>query len=287
MVISSHPNLMAFLAIHRLKTVHAAAIELKITQAAATKRLQALESSLGVSLFVRSRRGMALTEEGGALLSLCQQAQDLEGQFFQNIRGESRAEVSLSILGPTTAISTRIASDCAPLYGRYPFLRLHLRSDDHSNLVEMLRRGEGDLAVVSPSVVPNGMESKMLRPDRYILVGAPSLKGRPFREVLKAERILDFSEGDRMTSAYLAKFRLERHVGKTRIFVNENEALIRYLKAGVGIATLAESVALPFLARKDIVALNEGRVFEDALALVWLKRSRRLSYFDDLVRSIK
>ena len=68
MVILKNPLLIAFEKVVLLKTIHAAAIDLGLTQAAITKRIQALEAEIGVNLFLRSRRGMALTEEGTALL---------------------------------------------------------------------------------------------------------------------------------------------------------------------------------------------------------------------------
>jgi DNA-binding transcriptional LysR family regulator len=54
----------AFLATVELGTVHAAAEKMGLTQTAVTQRIKALEADLGLTLFLRSRRGMALTEDG-------------------------------------------------------------------------------------------------------------------------------------------------------------------------------------------------------------------------------
>ncbi len=287
MVILKNPLLVAFEKVVLLKTVHAAAIDLGLTQAAITKRIQALESEMGVNLFLRSRRGMALTEEGAALLQFCKITQDAEGELFGKIKGQERQESSLTLIGPTSAISTRVAENCSPLYSKYPFLRLHLRSDDHTNLVESIRRGEADLAIVPPSQVPNEMDSKLLKPDKYYLVAAKSWKNRDLKEILKNERIIDFYESDSTTLTYLKKFSLEKLVKKSRLFVNENEALIRYFTQGVGFGTLTESVAEPFLASDQLVRLNKAQTIDDPLALVWYPRSKRQPFFDDLIKSIK
>jgi LysR family transcriptional regulator, chromosome initiation inhibitor len=279
--------LVAFEQVAVLKTIHAAAAELGYTQAAITKRIQALESALGVNLFLRSRRGMALTEEGLALLQYCKITQDAEGELFGKIKGHERQETSITVIGPTSAISTRVADNCASLYLKYPFLRLHLKSDDHANLIECIRRGEADLALVPPPQVPNEMDSKLLKPDRYFLVGTSLWKNRDLKEILQNERIIDFYESDSTTLNYLRKFNLEKFVEKSRLFVNENEALIKFFMAGVGYGTLTETVAKPFLENESLIRLNKGQSDESPMALVWYARSKRQPHFDELVKSIK
>ena len=287
MVILKNPLLIAFEKVVFLKTIHAAAKDLGLTQAAITKRIQALEAELGINLFLRSRRGMTLTEEGAALLQFCKVTQEAEGELFGKIKGQNRQESNMTIIGPTSAISTRVAENCAHLYLKYPFLRLHLKSEDHANLIESIRRGEADLAIVSPSQVPNEMDSKMLKPDKYFLVAASSWKNRDLKEILQNERIIDFYESDSTTLNYLKKFNLEKLVGKTRLFVNENDALIRYFSSGVGYGTLTETVAKPYLENETLIRLNKAQSVEDPLALVWYPRSKKQSHFDDLVKSIK
>lgn len=287
MVILKNPLLIAFEKVVILRTIHAAASELSLTQAAVTKRIQALESELGVSLFLRSRRGMTLTEEGEALLHYCKFTQEAEGEFFGKIKGQSRQEVSITIVGPTSAISTRIAANCAPLYEKYPFLRLHLRSEDHANLIEMIRRGEADLAIVPHSQVPNEMDSKILKPDRYLLVGSVKWKNRDLKDILRAERIIDFYESDSTTMTYLKHFGLERLANRNRLYVNENEALISFFASGVGYGTLTESVAQAPLEASKLIRLNRGQAHEAPLALAWYPRSKRQPYFEDILRSLK
>jgi LysR family transcriptional regulator (chromosome initiation inhibitor) len=285
MLILRNPLLDSFEAIARLGTAHAAADELHVTQTAITQRIKALEAGLSMTLFLRSRRGMALTDEGKALLQFCNGSRELEGLFLGSVHGEDRTEVTLRIVGPTSAISTRIAENVEPLYSLYPFLRLNLQSEDHANRIEMIRRGEADFAVVSPDNVPNEMASKVLKPDRYLLVASAKWKGRKLAEILESERVIDFYESDQTTLNYFKHFGLKP--GRERIFINENEALIRMFLAGVGFGTLTESVAAPHLESGKLIALNRGQAIEDALALVWYPRSKKMSYFEAVVKSIK
>lgn len=287
MVVLKNPLLLAFERVADLQTVHAAAADLGLTQAAVTKRLRLLESDLGITLFLRSRRGMSLTEEGKALLQFCKTSNEAEGQLLSKLKGRSMMEVSLTIAGPTSAISSRINKDCLPLYSKHPYLRLHFKSEDHANLIEMIRQGKADLAIVAPNLVPNEMDSKMLKPDRYLLVGSAKWQGRPLSEILEQERIIDFYESDTTTLTYLRKFGLEKSKRPDRLYVNENTALIRMFAHGIGFGTLTEDIAKPFIESGELIKLNRGQVLEDPLALTWYPRHEKSDYFHEIIRSIK
>lgn len=287
MLILRNSLLDSFEAIARLGTAHAAAKELGVTQTAITQRIKALEEGMGVTLFLRSRKGMALTDEGSALLQYQKNIIDAEGSLLAKITGEHRQEVSLTIAGPTSAISTRVADNCLPIYSKYPFLRLNLLSEDHKDLIGMIKRGEADLAIVSPNQVPNEVQSKLLKPDRYLLVCTPEWKGRELKEILKNERVIDFYESDETSNNYFKKFELDSFINSSRLYINQNEALIKYLINGIGFGTLTESVAKPYLDNGALIKLNRGQVMEDPLALIWYTRSKQLQYFEEIIRSIK
>lgn len=287
MVVLKNPLLLTFERVAELKTVNAAALDLKLTQAALTKRIRLLESEMGVTLFLRSRKGMRLTDEGIALLQFCKTTAEAEGRLISGIKGKNQIEISLTIGGPTSAISSRVNNDCLSLYSVYPFLKLNFRSEDHFNLVEMIRQGKVDLAVVSPHLVPNEMDSKMLKPDRYILVASPKWKGRNLPELIASERVIDFYESDMTTFNYLKKFGYDDIKRPDRLFVNENDALIRMFGAGVGYGTLTEDIAKHHIETGQLIKLNRGQVYEDPLALTWYPRPEKVGYFYDLIRSIK
>ena len=108
MVVLKNSVLLAFEHVADLKTVHAVAEDLGFTQVAVTKRLRHLESQLDITLFLRSRRGMSLTEEGKALLQFCKTTGQAEDQFMSKLKGDGNMAVNLAIAGPTSTISSRI-----------------------------------------------------------------------------------------------------------------------------------------------------------------------------------
>ncbi len=287
MSLLSHP-LQAFLAIVRAGTVHGAAREIGLTQTAITQRIRALERDLQTSLFLRSRKGMQLTGEGEALLRYCRGAEDLEGEALSTISGSGRAKaVTVSVIGPTSTMSSRVVEQSVPLYPKWPCLQLNLVIMDTDDRLPAVRSGKATLAIVPPEAVPNEMDSKMLRPDKYILVASKAWRGRRLPEILANERLIDFHEGDPTSIDYLKKHGLSEKVKQPRLFVNNNEAIIKLFCHGVGFGTLTQEVARPHLASGDLIPLNGGAFVESPLALAWYPRPEMPGYLKAVIDAIQ
>jgi DNA-binding transcriptional LysR family regulator len=281
-------QLQAFAAIVRRGTVHGAADDLRLTQTGVTQRIRSLESNLRITLFVRSRKGMKLTEEGEALWRYCQGAEDLEGQVLAQLRGQAEDHnYFVSLTGPTSMMSARIAPALLSLYRRWPNLYIHFRMDDTAERIQMLRSGRVQMAIVPPEYVANEMDSKKLKADKYVLVASPKWKGRRLADILENERIIDFYEEDPTTRNYLKQFSLLGHVKRPRLFVNTNEPLILMFSQGIGYGTLTQEVAKPYLEKGELILLNGGAVMEDPLALAWYPRPQMPEYFKAILDSIR
>ncbi len=281
-------NLKAFIAIVRQGTVHGAAKDLHLTQTGVTQRIRAIEKELGTTLFLRSRKGMKLTQEGEALFRYCKGAEDLEGETLSQILGAATDRpIYITAVGPTSVMTARIADQCASLYSEWPNLYLNFVISDSVDRLNMIRSGQASLAIVPPEQVPNEMDSKRLKPDKYILVGSPKWKGRRLSDLLEHERVIDFDESDHTTLNYLKKFDLVSQLKKPRLFVNNNEAIIKYFSRGIGFGTLTQEIAKPLLDAGDLTVLNGGAVMEDPLALVWYPRPEMPPYFKAIINSIR
>ncbi len=179
------PGLKAFLAIVKNNTVHGAAAELNLTQTAVTQRIRALEKDLKTTLFLRSRKGMKLTQEGEALLRYCKGASDLEGEALSLIsRSGTERSIFVGLAGPTSVMTARIVNQCLPLYSKWPELHLNFLITDMEDRLSLVRSGQAAMAIVSPNLVPNEMDSKMLKPDKIVLVASKEWKGRRMQDIL-------------------------------------------------------------------------------------------------------
>lgn len=273
-------RLEAFSKIVKLGTVHAAASALGLTQTAVTQRLRSLETSLGVSLFTRSRTGMRLTEEGSALHRYCQQVEDLDGRLLSELKGRELSTARLTIAGPTSLTTARLVPVLAPVYKEFPRLQLNFQIDDHANRVDLLKKGAAQLVVIPPSEVRNEFDSKLLKPDRYVLVATPKWRGRKLGDILANERMIDFYENDETTKRYLAHFGLKSK--GERLFANSNEALRTLVREGVGYATMTLESATD-----DMLILNGKQSYEDLQALAWYPREPMPPYMKRVISLIR
>lgn len=280
------PNLQAFMAIARAKTVHAAANDMNLTQTAVTQRLKGLEGQLGTSLFTRTRRGMVLTPEGEALLHYCQSAKELEGAALARIQGAGeQTTITLGITGPNSVMGSRVIPSLQPLIAQFPQLLLQFDVQDSESRIQELRHGRAQLAIVQPTTVAAEMCSKPLQPERYMLVCSAGWSGRKLSDIIATERIVDFNSEDQLTFSYLKQFDLSAPLGE-RHYVNRTELMAEMLVQGFGYGVLSEEFCQPYLQRGELMTLNRGRVFDDELALAWYDRPELPAYFAAIIDAI-
>ena len=136
------------LAVGEHGTLRKASAELGMTQPAATKMIQELESALGQRLFERVGRGQKLTPAGVSVL-----------RYFRGMRGSvesmtrelaelqlgSSGRVSVgSIMAPSQTLLTRAI---IALKKAYPLLSVDVTLDTSDRLFELLREGVLDIAI--------------------------------------------------------------------------------------------------------------------------------------------
>lgn len=136
------------LAIGEHGTLRKASAELGLTQPAATKMIQELESALGQRLFERVGRGQQLTPAGTSVLRYFR---GLRGSFesmsreLAELRQGSAGRVSVgSIMAPSPTLLTQAI---IALKKAYPLLSVEVTLDTSDRLFELLREGVLDVAI--------------------------------------------------------------------------------------------------------------------------------------------
>lgn len=189
-------QLRAFLAIVEFGSFRRAARELGLSQAGLTNSVQALEASLGVSLFSRSAQGVALTNDGQRLLA---RAQLIDREAVRAVdearssRGDSVGSLHVGVgPTPTAALLPLVVPD---FHKRFPFIRLKLVSGFYDQLLPALQGGLIELAVTA---LPDegarpGLRSKALFKSDLAVVaraGHPRATARSVRQLTDCEWIL-------------------------------------------------------------------------------------------------
>ena len=141
-------SLSIFLQVAEAGNITRAAQQLGRVQSNVTTRIQQLEESLGVPLFVREARRMVLTPEGlrlqryaGQLLSLAEEAE-------QNLRADAPSgRLRLGSMESTAAV--RLPQPLAQFHRSHPDVQLVLSTAPSRQLVEQLLDHELDAALVA------------------------------------------------------------------------------------------------------------------------------------------
>ena len=281
------PQLEAFVAVATHKSIHSGAKVIHLSQTAMTQRIHSLESRLGTTLFIRTRHGVQLTQEGQALLRYCHTVSDLSGEALAHITGAgTTTTIRICITGPTSIMSSRVIPQCLAVMQKFPQVLMTFDLDDTDHRINSLRTGTNQFAILEPQNVPKEVEIKKLNPEKYLLVCSSLWKNRKLHDIINKERIIDFDEHDPMSLNYLKHFNLLKLAKYERIFVNRTEPLAKMIAAGYGYGVLTEEFCKSYLDNNQLILLNSGKKYVNELVLAWYVRPEPPKYFLSLIKAI-
>ena len=140
--------LSAFLAIHRHGGFSQAALALRRTQPAISRRIALLEDELGVPLFERTSGGPRLSEAGKVLLPHAERVLAALHDAEAAVRALATAQagpVTLAVVGTLAGpMLTRVLKGFA---ARYPGVTLSLRTATSVEVSDLVRRGEATIGL--------------------------------------------------------------------------------------------------------------------------------------------
>ncbi len=128
-----------FLELCRARTLSEAAHALGVDQSTVSRRLAALESHLGASLFDRGRSGVSATEAAAELLPVAEEIEHAMARFAGAAESLER-EVSglVRVACPSDAAEVLIAPQLPTLLARHPELKIELQASE--GVVDVARR---------------------------------------------------------------------------------------------------------------------------------------------------
>lgn len=148
-------QLTHFLAVSETMNFHAAAERLHLTTQAVSKSVRQLETSLGVKLFDRNTRSVALTPFGRLLLPHAQAIQSETRQFKHSLETALGAHTGIVRLGATpTALTQLVPEALEKLLEDRPTLRIEIERGDFEHLTAPLLMGDLDLIVSTAPTDP-------------------------------------------------------------------------------------------------------------------------------------
>jgi len=234
-------DLRVLLAVHRGGTIAAAARTLQIDASTASRRLTALETSLGARLFDRTPDGLMPTDLATRLLAPAEQAESAAFAVEGHAAEEDRRPEGTVRLACADGLGTYIlAPQLRPFLDKNPGISIDLLVS--TELVDLTRR-EADIAV------------RFVRPTHGDLVARRVGRGTTYRAFASRAYAAQIDPDDPASidwvhwgpsRAHLAENRLyETMVGRPpRVSADDYVVLTEMVRGGVGAMLLPESVTL-------------------------------------------
>ena len=241
----------AFLEVARRQNLSRAAEALFVSQPTLTARLQGLEATLGERLFVRTRRGMRLTEAGETFLPFAEHAVRALADGRERLAELREGLAGRLVLGAPPTVSTyTLPSPLARFHAARPGVRLTVKTGTSEEVLEMVLHDQVQLGIVRalnhPDVVSVPVASDLLvviAGPRHPLVGT-----RPRLADLAGEVLVLFGRSSSFLDFTTAVLRQAGALPFSVMQLDNIEAAKKMVQQGLGIALVPESTVAAELA---------------------------------------
>jgi DNA-binding transcriptional LysR family regulator len=251
-----------------------AAEALHVAQPAISQQIKALEDHLGVRLFDRMGKRIALTRAGEVLLPHAYQilaAVELAANEVRELGQLSRGSASLG--APPTVSSHVLPNRLTQFRSLYPGLEVSLREAGTESLLAAVADGQLDLAIAASDGLPPVMEETPFLEEDYVLAVSvlhPLSRQRSARLAdLAAEPFILFPVGYRLREVTLAACRRAGFEPKVALDGGAMQSALEFVAAGLGVALVPE-LALTNAPNIRRVIIEDQRLHR-RLSVVWRK----------------
>ncbi len=228
-----------FYVVAKNKHMTRASEELHISQPAISQSIKKLEDQLGGTLFLRSNKGMELTEEGKMFYEYVKGALELIGNAeneFTSFKDLSKGEIKV---GCSTTLTKLILMDALENFHKdYPNININIVNGLTSNLINDLKLGKLDFVIFNESnVKENNLYLEKIKELKQGFVYNPDYytdNVKTFSDLNKLPLILQNGESNsRKLLDYIA---LQEHVKLIpRMEVVSQELISEFANIGLGI----------------------------------------------------
>ncbi|HEV7220626.1 MAG TPA: LysR family transcriptional regulator [Terriglobales bacterium] len=260
-------HLRAFLTIARLNNFTRAASELHVSQSALTVQIRQLEDALGVLLFDRSKRRVALTQAGKEVLAPLERIViDTEAviSHTRDMAGLRRGFVSVAVLPSLSA--GLLPAVLQEFTKKHPAIPVQIKDMVAERVIDAVKKEEVDFGVGTRMKRDPELKTTPLFTDRlsaFVPKSHPLVRRSriTLRELTEHPLVLT-SKGSSVREILEAALRKEKLSVLPAFEVNYMSTVIGLVKAGLGIAILpavAENIqASAGITRVEIInpALN-------------------------------
>jgi DNA-binding transcriptional LysR family regulator len=242
----------------RLGNFSTAAGHLFITQSAVSQAIKNLENQLGIRLFFRQTRRLRLTSEGKLLFSHIEQAYNLIKTAEQKITELQNLDSGEIRIGASDTVCKYYLLPYIEQFTRqFPRIKLQLVNRTSARLVEALKQGLIDFAIVTLPLNQSNLVTQVLAVAEDIWVAAPeqfgALKGKPLHWKELSQYPLLLLDQNSATRRNLDLFLQQRGIMvQPEVELESVDLLVEFARIGRGIASVLRESASPALAGGEL-----------------------------------
>lgn len=192
------------------KSISKGAEELMISQPAVTQSIKMLEGQLGVTLFVRTKKGVILTDEGNELYKYVKEGMSYFVNGYNTVSSLKNLNSGVLKIGASTSVTEHFLMPFLKEFHRlYPNVEVKIVNLLTEVLIKELRNGNVDIVIGSNNNIDKDLDfhviseindifvsNKKIKLDvdelfqeKIIIQTAPSVSRNSFNEVIKKNNI--------------------------------------------------------------------------------------------------
>lgn len=262
-----------------------AADRVHATQPGLSKQLKQLEDELGFLVFSRKGRSLdSVTPQGAQVIerarTILAEAANIRA-LAANLRSEERGELSIA----TTHTQARfvLPSAVGALKRRYPSVSVHLKPHGDAQVMDLLERGQVDLAIVSTAgsrpPAQDGLAVPLYRWRRAAIAPRSHALGKLGRTPTLADLarypLVSYESSLRTDSSLRHAFASAGLIPNFACTARDADLIKTYVRAGLGVGVLAEMAMTPE-DETDLRVFETDGLMTECTAWLVLRRDRVL-----------
>ena len=262
-----------FVAVAEERNFTRAAERVHISQSGVSAQIRRLERELGAELFDRSARTATLTAAGRAALDHARAALAAAaavGQAVGEVTGLIRGRLMVGMVIGCTV--TPLFEALSAFHRAHPGVEISLLEDNSDRLVEAVRLGTVDVALVGTATAPEGLEALTIISERLVVVvpeGHPlSSRRRIALRDIAAHPIVCMPPGTGLRTVFDGACAAKDLRPVIALQASAADAVADLAARGLGVAVLSASMASGHRDRLVVRSIDDLAT-PALLALVW------------------
>ena len=285
--------LKIFKTVAHYNSVSKAANELCVTQPSVTKSIKKLESILNITLFVREKKGMVLTDAGEALYKYISDSINILNGVELVAKGLSENDVGKIRIGAGESVTKSLLLKTIIEYKKlHPGVTIEVVNSGNEQMYNDLRYGKLDIVFINSTVPVNANKYEVFKltdiEDCFFTTQemAEKLKNvTNIKSILSQSMVVQNENHD--TRTFLSKICLKNNIHlKANIVVDRHSLIIEFVKAGLGIGFATKEYIQNYLDSHELVILDTNIDIEKRYinCVYRSKKSVKLNRFVDLLK---